>query len=226
VGVSEHAASVAPVVVAQSLATATLPTLGLVIDFVQDQWHQRLARWWQRVVADPSWENPQAVQANLKDRLKTDPKAKDVIWQSAKYLAEAVSLDSCEPIGSITAEYLQENVEVDVFFRGAIRLLADLSTQELGNLRDLVSVIGQYPQEGLSCQYEWGHLKFHAAGELLGTASPFNSCPMRLFRVIKENDFGDQPGPGGFVVKSGHETLIPESHSFSRLAKHLGVPYG
>lgn len=202
---------------------AALVAFGVFEDRVKQWREERIARWWKRVVEDPSWDTPQEVQGRIEAALSESDDAREAVWTAAKELIDAITLEAVEVIGSITAEYLREQRAVDIFFRGAVRMLADLSSAELRELRVLARVINQVPDDPILAVEKGGRLTLRkvSSPNAIHQGTEIGEV-RRLFRLIKANDLGAEPPGGQAGVPSGPNVIVPDKSYFGQLGRHLG----
>jgi len=214
-------------------ASSITASIGLVLELMKAERDARLGRWWRRIIADPGWEAPQEVQGIIEQRLKDDPTARDTVWQAAKRVVEMPNDESIEVIGSITAEYLRDKKEVDAFFRGSVRLLADLTPGEFGDLKRIASMLVNYLTDAVHFYADKNNSVFvsrygkrlgttqESPHERLGTTQTLDSDMVRMIRLLKEHDFTTAAEGAGPTDKIRFLAVAPEP--FRRLCYHLGV---
>jgi hypothetical protein len=70
---------------------------------------------------------------------REDPDVADAIWRAVRGLMEAPNDAAAVTLGVLTAEYMREKRKADVFFRGTVRLLSELSESEIAEAREILS---------------------------------------------------------------------------------------
>lgn len=202
---------------------AAVVAFGVLEDHVKQWREERVARWWKRLTEDPSWETPQEAQGIIEAALQESADARETVWTAAKELIDAVDLEAVEVIGSITAEYLRDKRQVDVFFRGSVRMLADLSSVELRALRVLVTAVDQVPDDPILVIEKEGRLNIRKVSSPNPVSQGIEIGDVRrLFRMVKANDLGDEPQGGKYDSPTGPTVLVPNKAHFHQLSRHLG----
>lgn len=90
-----------------------------------------------------SWSNDanitaEEVAAQLEAR-REEPSVNDAIWRAVRGLMDAPNESAAIPLGVLAAEYARKGRKADIFFRGTVRLLSELSEDEFAELRALLS---------------------------------------------------------------------------------------
>lgn len=75
--------------------------------------------------------------AGVLEAHKDEPHVAEAIWRAVRSLMEAPSDHAAIPLGVLAADYAREKRAADAFFRGSVRLLAELSAEEVAELHDL-----------------------------------------------------------------------------------------
>jgi len=88
----------------KNYVAAAIQVVGELEDFATEAQSKRVHRWWKGLIEDNGWETPQEVQGRIEARLKESSKAKEVVWAAAKEILDAISEESAEVIGSLTAD--------------------------------------------------------------------------------------------------------------------------
>lgn len=205
---------------------AALEAVGIAEGFAYSEAEKRFNRWWKGVVEDSGWETPQEVQGLIEAKIQESKGAKESVWAAARELLYCLSDDSAEVIGSLTAEYVRSGTSPDAFFRGAIRTLADLNSEELDLLRRMVRFGCEGPekvtylvvkQEGTLVQQK-GVAKVLRVSPTLGGQAELR----RILRVLKSNDLAREGSSGTSGSMSGPNVAVVELAVFQRLKHHLG----
>lgn len=126
---------------AMVLAALFPPVLAALTEASARRLKARADNFFQSVV--DSWANDEditteEVAARL-DARRDDPNVNDAIWRAVRGLMDAPNEAAAIPLGVLAAEYAREKQKADVFFRGAVRLLSDLSAEETAELEALLS---------------------------------------------------------------------------------------
>lgn len=69
---------------------------------------------------------------------KEDPHVAEAIWRAVRSLMDAPSDHAAIPLGVLAADYTREKRQADAFFRGTVRLLADLSAEEISEFFQII----------------------------------------------------------------------------------------
>lgn len=110
-------------------------SLGLWAGF---EWRKRRAeRWWECIVAASPGKTVEEIQGIIEAH-SDEPFVRETILESVRRMLESVSDEAVEVLGSITADYIGSNRAPDPFFRGVARLVADLESSEISDLRELL----------------------------------------------------------------------------------------
>lgn len=162
---------------------------------------QRLEKWFALVCTAPFWgASPEIVQEEIRRALEEDEdeSRREAMWLAVKQLVDCVSDESLVPIASLTAERLQAKLPIDVFYRGAIRLLADLSGGELEQLRTILSIAERAnPAHEGPIRLVAAPPKFFRVDDIIGeeesthgeeTSLTFN--PVRLVTLLRDSHLG------------------------------------
>lgn len=181
----------------------------LVKGWLDGRRQRRLEEWHRRVLTHPCWALPPAdVQEEIRRALEDDrdESRRELIWATVKELVDSVSDAAIPPIASLTAETLHGQRPMDALYRGAVRLLAELSTSELNDLRVLLrvalagtSMLGSdadvrlnfFPDKAtLSIRQTIGEDADENEKEIHNDKLSFDAT--RLMRLLRENDLGWQ----------------------------------
>lgn len=65
--------------------------------------------------------------------------AQRAVLEGMRRLLDSISDAAAEPLADLTSEYLEQGKAPDGFFRGTARLLSDLTTEEIGALREILA---------------------------------------------------------------------------------------
>ncbi|MDC3957640.1 hypothetical protein KEG38_27525 [Polyangium jinanense] len=116
------------------------PVIAAISEVAIRRMRARADRFYASVVA--SWARDSEVTAaeiaGILEARKEDPNVADAIWRAVRALMDAPNDDAAVPLGVLAAEYARDKRAADSFFRGTVRLLAELSAQELRDLRRVV----------------------------------------------------------------------------------------
>lgn len=216
------------------IATAKAAHLGLkgidaLTRWLDERRKRRLREWQQAIFRHPCWgAEPDVVQEEIRRAIEddADESRRELIWATAKELVDSVSDAALPAIASLTAERLQGRRPMDASYRGAVRLLADLSSEEVTNLSDLLTRVARLdlpdgtafrivlsPPNKLTVRGSVeGEDSLH---ELLCVALPYN--PIRLVTLLKDNHLGyELIGVWGAAV-----VVDIERHIVAELLHHL-----
>ena len=161
---------------------------------------------------------------------KASTRARETVLESVRRLLEAVADDVAPALGSLAAEYLREKKEPDPFFRGAARLLADLSTQEYQELGTLLGSICGSAGDCLAIErkptIEGSVLEIRplAVGDSVAQGAHQSECPqsfIRLCRQLKIHELAEDVPTGGFVGKGGPNVMLISRTTVDRLRLHV-----
>lgn len=200
---------------------AALQSIEAIRDFARDAEAAKLGRWFKGMATSKVWETPQEVQGLIAAKIKENPKAKETIWAAAKAILETISDEAAEVIGSLTAEYVRDGKGPDPFFRGAVRVLADLSTEELEVLQLILrSALPQYTSFALNNDNTLEFYSERSFERIHVDARAFAPEVRRIVRLLKGNDLG-QDGP--LVADGGLLKMVWAKNAAKRLGVHLGV---
>lgn len=187
----------------------------------------RLAHWFWQVCTHPCWNAPpEIVQEEIRKALDDDANEdrRELIWSTAKELVDCVSDAALPAIASIAAERLQRALPIDHFYRGAVRLLADLSSQEVVHMRELLTLLFDCSQKGTLRVVFMPPDRLivrEGAGEKSGptlhdSALPFSA--VRLVALLKDHHLGYE-----LVGVYGAAVVVDiESQAVGELLRHLG----
>lgn len=212
-------------------AGAALGAVGLTKEVIAEERKRRTAAWFKGLVESGTWETAQEVQGLIEARIRGSKKAQETVYAAAREIIDAVSDEAVEAIGSLTAEYLKGDLGPDPFFRGAVRVLADLSGADLELFRQMLILAtaeeydGRYAhltisQNGLEASSE------HGGQSLIDPKMKGREREViRVFRLLNANDLGSESPDGQLYADgiSSGKTYI-EKNDLTRLALHLGVP--
>lgn len=215
----------------QNYTGAALQALALTKDFASAAMERRFGRWFKGIAESTVWAPPREVQGLIEAKIKESSEAKESVWSAAKAILDAISDEAAEVIGSITAEYIRDEKGPDPFFRGAVRVLADLSSADLELLRRIVALAVNKDYEGRFVGLTVSKTGLEARGEHGGQALIDETLSgamreiLRLFRLLNANDLGRE-SPSGQLYADGVATgkTYMERKDLARLALHLGVP--
>lgn len=131
-----------PVVVAAALLVALFPQVIAAFSEVAMRRMRKRADLFYRSIVD-RWARDanitEAEVAGLLEAHKEDPNIADAVWRAVRELMEAPSDDAAIPLGVIAADYARSGRAADSFFRGVVRLLSELSSLEMSELRELLN---------------------------------------------------------------------------------------
>jgi len=128
-------------VAAMVLAALFPPVIAAMTETTARRMKTRGDRFYQSMV--DSWANDENLTAEgVAGRLearKEDPDVADAVWRAVRGLMDAPNDAAAVPLGVLAADYAREKRKADVFFRGTVRLLSELSASEVGELQALLS---------------------------------------------------------------------------------------
>jgi len=166
-------------------------------EWLEQRRRRRLEEWLQCVLTHPCWDAaPEIVQDEVRRALDEDKDEvrRELIWATAKELVDCVSDAALPVIASLTAETLHGRRRMDTFYRGAVRLLADLSSEEVA---DLSMLLGDIQRETSAYPSKTSvRLAFLQTGELIidlgGTSGRSHPKydPTRLITLLKDRHLG------------------------------------
>lgn len=127
-------------VAAMALAALFQPVVAAMTEASLRRLKARADRFYKSVVE--SWANDEnltveEVAGRLEAR-RDDPDVADAVWRAVRGLMDAPNDAAAIPLGVLAADYARQGRKVDVFFRGTVRLLSELSAGEMVELRDLL----------------------------------------------------------------------------------------
>ena len=223
----EKYASLGLDVVTKNYVGAALKTVGVLENFVLRQEATRVARWWKGLIENEDWEEPQEVQGIIEAKIRESSKAKETVYAAAREILDAVSDEAVEVIGSLTAEYIRGELGPDAFFRGAVRLLADVSSEELKMLRKMINFSGEMAadktellanDDGTVDAQDWQQHDVRHSPKL-GDLPTLR----RLTRLLLANDLAESVRTGNIGGGTGPGMMVIYRDMVQRLARHLGL---
>ncbi|WP_437783302.1 hypothetical protein [Sorangium sp. So ce1097] len=179
--------------------------------------------------------------AGLIDAHQEEPFVRETILRSVRALLDAVDPAAVSPLAVLAREYVGEQKTPDAFFRGTTRVLAELSGNELADLRKVVSwvlsackedrcMLVAFDQDFSAGDHEddwptipWRVLMFTGGSKSLQDADSVlegTQNPVRLLRLMEVNDLATRPSMPGWGVDPLRVTV--EIHTLGRLARVLG----
>jgi hypothetical protein len=206
-------------------------------------WKEReAARWWYELLHGQGDEQATSEEiAGLIAAHQEEPFVRETILRSVRAIGEAVDPAAVSPLALLAREYVREQKAPDAFFRGASRLLAELSATEVFDLRRLLSwVLVETARDDVTVNaHEWKRV----AGELrkvpwyiellrdefVGTTteSPNRdavttgiSDPLRLFHLLRTNNLGSEGQ--GVAFDAGPGKVVLARVTIERLRRLLG----
>jgi hypothetical protein len=147
-GASEAAVAVAAAYVAApegaKVSAAAAVAAPVVWRGVEGLWRQqredRRIRYLAEYLRGEPLDDPGVVEAQI-DALSSDPKIRDIVFDSLRVLDDARCNAVVLAMARLTRKYKSEGWPPDVFSRGVRRLLADLTSDGVAALREVLEVL-------------------------------------------------------------------------------------
>jgi len=199
----------------------------------------------------PDAKTPEEAARVLRVKIESSPNAQRATLEGVRRLLDSIAREAAEPLADLTAEYASGDKPVDGFFRGAARLLADLTPEEFAALR---AILGRTCREDVilgraevSLLYRPrnddrdgpAHFTFSrplaeddprrpgTKGEWadLGPLEAHHTQHvLHVVQLLKLNALANDPRVGGFAATSGPENFVVAATVWRRLAALLGSP--
>jgi hypothetical protein len=128
---------------ALSGGAAVLPWALTTVIAIARGWKEReAARWWYELLHGHGNDDatPEEI-AGIIDEHGEKPFVRETILRGVRAIGDAVDPAVVTPLATLARDYVRTERDPDGFFRGTARLLADLSAQELADLRELLAWI-------------------------------------------------------------------------------------
>jgi len=128
-------------IIATALSQFVPFVAGLVFGVAWNAKKAEAERWWAeflRQIAEHEGVTVEEVEERVRSRAD-EPYVREAIFRSLRALLEAVDDAATVPLAQLVAHYHTSKQKPDAFFRGMARLLAELSGQEIVDLRRLVN---------------------------------------------------------------------------------------
>lgn len=127
-------------IIAAALSQFVPFVAGLVFGVAWNAKKGSAERWWARILEDMAATEGTTVE-EAEERLRAraeEPAVRDAIFRSLRALLDAVDDAATLPLARLVSDYQRSSTPPDPFFRGAARLLSELSAPELADLTRLV----------------------------------------------------------------------------------------
>ena len=134
------------------------------------------------------------VAARLETAKESDD-ASEAAWRATRSLLEAVNDDVAIPLGVLTAEYMKSGHKPDAFFRATVRVLQELTKQEVLELSQLLDLV-----ESSTARDE---VRVSAHDQRQRDRGPWEPVPW-FFRLYRDNEPGT---PDREVVETTFEVV-------------------
>lgn len=221
--VSTKFVEVLDAVLTQNYVGAALGTIDILRPIAFKRSAERSGIWWKAVLQGKGhWEGktPEEIQGLITAKIEESPEVKEVIWASARATFESISDRAAEIIGSLTAERLRGGDIPNSVFRGAIRVFAELSTEEIGVLGKIVSLGSEQSEQSEATvtliPTDRGSISIQNSKFESGTLGERDDV-YRLCRLIRTNDLCGEV----FVFNGGPSALRFDRATLELLRRHL-----
>jgi hypothetical protein len=228
-------------------AVAAMPqTLSTMVRFALGYKEQQAARWWHAVVhgPQPSDVTPEEIAGRIYDG-KDKPYVRETILQSVRALWDSLDDRAVEPLAVLARRYLRESRPPDGFFRGACRVLMELSAADFDDLKSLLTwALASTAREELEISTrdqveaapgQWTRVPWEtrilrdehvgrrpSAGETdhdRYAFAPTLADPLRLFFLLRTHGLAHEKG--GVSYAAGPNTMIIRRDTATRLVTLL-----
>ncbi len=218
-------------------AAAAAPyVVGKAIVWVIERNNVRMTKWFE-AISNKFGNEPDRVRERIESKfLHEGDRTSATVLESADVLLRAVDDALVPAIGALTAEYLQGGCAPDAFFRGALRVLGELTASEAGEFSGFLDACAYAHEEQLEVIIEPGEKDVsHAisdgrdfkltvqafrgdrSADPPATISIASAAAMRFFYLLKTHGLArDNPG-GFFDTISGPQVLRIQRSTAQRL---------
>lgn len=212
--------------------------MNVVVKLYREQQEKRRQQWWDELCGAPCWDlPPDEVQKAILEKLggKDGDKYHEIFAATFRELQNMLCDAAIVPLASLVAERLQKRLPLDARFRGMIRVLSDLSSEEIATLGRLLRRCRELAVTMEVDQSKDISLGLHASRKDLLTIFPpeawapvhfsFSGELRRIFRLMKSNDFASETAPnvasrvGALGIQISMSTIIDLDRHLSAVRK-------
>lgn len=212
--------------------------IGFVLFAGFELYTARAHSWWDRL-----WKSKWTRPEELRDIIEANKDKRwvlETITESVKRLLDSVDDAAAVPLGVLAAEYLGAQQRPDAFFRGFSRVVADLSADEINDLKAVLDVLREPLQRDevyLGIVKSRSDLLVDTVFEqradgvvavladdrepLARGAAP--SSFLRLANLLKVHGLAQEAGSNVLNAQSGPGVMVIQTKTFRRIANLLSV---